>query len=161
MLIDLTFGSLTRSLSPCSDGWTLVSCLFPLHWVVLSAFSQPLSPALSLPLPFNSHLLLSHPIVLDSGCLNQLEFIKGLEKRTDISFGTMQFISWGNPRWSPSFRCPVLVEELIHTISILGQPVVVWLLRGTGGTSFLDMSGSVSVSILGGWGRRHSSTAGI
>lgn len=66
-------------LSLCSDGWTLVSCLFPLHWVVLSALSQPLSPALFLPLPFNSHLLLSQPVVLDrmgqhSGCLTQLEF---------------------------------------------------------------------------------------
>ena len=64
----------------------LVSCPFPLHWVVLSAFSQPPSPALSLPLPFNIHLFLSHPVILDrvapplngqySGCLNQLEFNK-------------------------------------------------------------------------------------
>lgn len=74
-----------KPLSLCSDGWTLVSCLFPLHWVVLSAFSQPLSPALSLPLPFNSHLLLSHPVVLDRmsqgpGCLNQLEFSKDPEE---------------------------------------------------------------------------------
>lgn len=84
MLIDPTSGSIPFL---CSDGWSLVSCLFPLHWVVLSAFSQALSPELSLPLPFNIHLFPSQAIIADrmalllngqySGCcLNQLQFNK-------------------------------------------------------------------------------------
>lgn len=80
MLIDLPAGSIP---SPCPDGCSLVSCLFPLHWVVLSAFTQPLSLELSSPVPFSIHFYLSHPIIPNTmafllngqyrGCPNQLE----------------------------------------------------------------------------------------
>lgn len=65
MMIDLTSESITLSLSLWSHGWTLVSCPFLLQWVVLPAFSQASSPALSSIQPFNSHLCAPHLIMSD------------------------------------------------------------------------------------------------